>query len=193
MAQQRQIPEGRKALYYLGMALIVLGFVLFIASMLISPIIQHHTTPSSGLVFHDSNGNLVPPPLGFPLSSATPAAPSFSDFESNAHHTMIQSLFAMLIIVAGSVMMSIGKRGLAGAGVILDPEAARSDVEPWSRMAGGMVKDALDEAEIKLGSQPATDKMPFDERLHRLQKLRQEGLLSEPEYEAAKKKILESA
>jgi Short C-terminal domain len=39
----------------------------------------------------------------------------------------------------------------------------------------------------------AKDKLPFDERLRRLQKLRDEGLVSEQEYESTKKKILESA
>lgn len=32
----------------------------------------------------------------------------------------------------------------AGSGVILDPEKAKEELEPFSRMAGGMVKDALD-------------------------------------------------
>jgi hypothetical protein len=39
----------------------------------------------------------------------------------------------------------IGARGLAGSGVVLDPEKARGDLEPYTRMAGGMLKDALDE------------------------------------------------
>jgi uncharacterized OB-fold protein len=34
--------------------------------------------------------------------------------------------------------------------MILDPEKARKDLEPYSRMTGGMVKDALDEAHINL-------------------------------------------
>ena len=180
-------------MYYLGMALIVLGFVLFIAPMFFGPMFPHHTSLSSGVVFKDSNGKVIPPPPGFPLESIPAPARSFSDIESDNHSTMIQCLFAMFIALAGGIMTNIGQRGLAGAGVVLDPEAARRDVEPWSRMAGGMLKDALDEADIKLSSQPGTDKMPFDERLHRLQQLRQEGLVSEPEYEAAKKKILENA
>jgi hypothetical protein len=83
--------------------------------------------------------------------------------------------------------------GLAGSGVKLDPEEARRDVEPWSRMTGGVLKDAMDEAGIKLGGQASGDELPFDERLRRLQKLRDDGLVSEQEYESTKKKILESA
>ena len=37
-------------------------------------------------------------------------------------------------------------------GVVLDPEQAREELEPYSRMAGGIAKDALDEAGLDLGS-----------------------------------------
>ena len=57
----------------------------------------------------------------------------------------------MALIIAGAVVMNIGARGAAGSGLVLDPEKARGDLEPFSRMAGGMVKDALDEADINLG------------------------------------------
>lgn len=90
-------------------------------------------------------------------------------------------------------MVSIGRMGLAGAGVKLDPEEARRDVEPWARMTGGIVKDALDEAGIKLSDKPSDAELPFDERLRRLQKLRDDGLVSEQEYESTKRKILENA
>ena len=90
-------------------------------------------------------------------------------------------------------MTSIGRMGLAGSGIKLDPEEARRDVEPWARMSGGVVKDAMDEAGITLGGQPSGEKLPFDERLRRLQKLRDDKLISEQEYESTRKKILESA
>jgi len=50
------------------------------------------------------------------------------------------------LIAVGGVFMRIGRSGLAGAGVILDPRRAREDVEPFSRMEGGILKDRLDEA-----------------------------------------------
>jgi len=83
--------------------------------------------------------------------------------------------------------------GAAGSGIVLDPERAREDVEPWARMAGGVVKDALDEAGIASGQHQHADALPFDEQLRRLHKLREEGILSEAEYEAKKKQILEQA
>ena len=64
------------------------------------------------------------------------------------------------LIAGGGIMRGIAAKGVAGSGLVLDPEQAREDLEPWTRMGGGMVKDALDEADINLknlggnGSQP---------------------------------------
>ncbi len=55
----------------------------------------------------------------------------------------------MLLIIIGSIISSIGKRGLAGSGVILDPEKAREDLKPFSKQAGGMVSDALEEIKFQ--------------------------------------------
>ena len=103
-----------------------------------------------------------------------------------------RAVVGMVMMIAGGILVGIGRMGLAGSGVKLDPEEARRDVEPWARMTGGVVKDAMDEAGIKLGGQPPNEELPFDERLRRLQKLRDDGLVSEQEFESTKKKILES-
>jgi hypothetical protein len=50
----------------------------------------------------------------------------------------------------------------------------------------------MDEAGIEMGSSATGENLPFDERLRRLQKLRQDGLISDQEFEATKKKILEN-
>jgi len=55
------------------------------------------------------------------------------------------------LIIAGGFISRIGARGVAGAGVVLDPERARGELEPYARMAGGMLKDALDEADVHGG------------------------------------------
>ena len=130
------------------------------------------------------------------ISTFFSAASSFGDFtnfEQRGRSMGTRALVGMVMIIAGGIMAGIGRMGLAGSGVKLDPEEARRDVEPWARMTGGVVKDALDEAGIKLGSQPSDEQLPFDERLRRLQKLRDDKLISEQEYESTKKKILESA
>lgn len=156
---QRQIPPERKAIYYIGIAIAVIGFICFISTFF----------------------------------SAASSFGDFTNFEQRARSDGTRAITGMVLIFAGSVMAAIGRMGLAGSGLKLDPEEARQDVEPWSRMAGGVVKDAMDEAGIKLGAQPPHDDLPFDERLRRLQKLREDGLIDETEYKKTRKKILDSA
>lgn len=57
----------------------------------------------------------------------------------------------MFLIFVGILVATIGSRGLAGSGVVLDPAQARRDLEPHSRMVGGVIKDVIDEANINLG------------------------------------------
>ncbi|TWU35905.1 zinc-ribbon domain-containing protein [Novipirellula artificiosorum] len=76
----------------------------------------------------------------------------FSNFESNARSSMFRGVGGMALLIVGNIIRSIGARGLAGSGVVLNPQQARSELEPYSRMAGGMVKDALEEAEVELGA-----------------------------------------
>jgi hypothetical protein len=119
---------------------------------------------------------------------------NFRSFDDRARSEFGRALIGFGMLAVGGFMMKAGSLGLAGSGIKLDPEEARKDVEPWARMGGGVLKDALDEAGINPGGKtPASEQLPFDERLRRLQKLRQDGVLSEEEYEATKKKILEQA
>lgn len=107
-----------------------------------------------------------------------------------------RALGGIVLLAIGGAIRGIGAAGVAGSGVILDPEKAREDLEPWARMAGGMVKDAVDESGIDLGhgatreTQDTAD-MPFDEKLRRLAKLHTEGILTDEEYEREKQKILD--
>ena len=55
------------------------------------------------------------------------------------------ALVGFVLMAIGNVLRSISARGLAGSGLLLAPKQARKDLEPYSRMAGGMVKDALEE------------------------------------------------
>ncbi len=75
----------------------------------------------------------------------------FSNFESNAKSMMFRAFGGMGLLIVGGIIRGIGARGLAGSGIVLDPDKAREDLEPYSRMAGGMIKDVLDEAQISLG------------------------------------------
>lgn len=160
---RRDVSEDRKAIYLLGQILLVIGILTF------------------GSVFVTSAVNFG----------------DFSNFEADARSEMLRAIAGMAMFAAGGVLMSIGSAGLAGSGVILDPKQAREDLEPWSRMEGGMFKDAADEAGVDLtrltGGSDAGDDLSFDEKLRRLHKLREEGILTEDEYQRQKAKILEEA
>ncbi len=114
---KQPISEERKAVYYIGAALMVVGGLLF-ASVFVT----------AAMHFGD-----------------------FSNFESNAKSTMFRAFAGMGLLFVGGIIRSIGARGLAGSGVVLDPEKAREELKPYSRMTGGMARDALDEAKIDLG------------------------------------------
>lgn len=130
------------------------------------------------------------------ISTFFSAASSFGDFTNFAEKgrsMATRAVVGIVMIIAGGILAGIGRMGLAGSGLKLDPEETRRDVEPWARMTGGVIKDALDEAGLKLGKQSQDEELPLDERLRRLQKLREENLINEQEYESGRKKILESA
>ena len=112
----RQISEGRKAAYYGGMVLTILGALSF------------------GSVF-------VTAALNFG---------NFTNFEADARSSMLRAFGGMVLMIVGTIIRMIGARGLAGSGAVLDPGRAREELEPYTRMAGGMVKDALDEADVDL-------------------------------------------
>jgi hypothetical protein len=65
------------------------------------------------------------------------------------------AFIGFFIIAIGQMIRQVGEKGMSGSGVILNPEQAREDLEPYSRMAGGMLRDALDEADIH----PKTDRV----------------------------------
>jgi hypothetical protein len=61
---------------------------------------------------------------------------------------MFRAFGGMFLIFVGAILNTVGRMGLAGSGVMLDPEQAREDVKPWSQMAGGVANDALEEIEV---------------------------------------------
>jgi hypothetical protein len=114
----------------------------------------------------------------------------FTNFHERGRSMAVRSVVGMGMIIVGGGLMAVGRAGLAGSGMMLDPERSRRDVEPWSRATGGMISDALDEAGIKLGGSGGDAEMPFDEKLRRLHKLYEDGILSEEEYQREKADIL---
>ncbi|MGI6189357.1 MAG: zinc ribbon domain-containing protein [Clostridiales bacterium] len=105
-----KITKGRKAAYYTGMALIALGFILFISTFI--SVASHINDPLS---FIDGRGT-----------------PPFAN-----------SVIGIILIIIGSVVMSIGARGPAGSGLLLDPKKAREDLKPFSEAKGEMINDVI--------------------------------------------------
>lgn len=112
----------------------------------------------------------------------------FSDFEGRARSGEMRALGGMICMIAGQFIMRLGRAGVAGSGLKLDPQEARRDLEPWARMSGGMLKDTLDEAGVDLSGRKT--EMPFDEQLRRLEALKRDGLISETEYAALRQKVV---
>jgi hypothetical protein len=154
---RRSVSGERKTFYYIGMALIVIGFLLFIS------------------VFFS----------GFMMMGRDPFDPGY-----NPASAFIRAPIGIGLIIVGRLLMNAGARGLAGSGVILDPQQAREDLEPWARMGGGVLKDALDEADVNLSGRGGSEALTFDEKLRRLDDLRKEGLLSEEEFQQKRAEIL---
>ena len=116
----KKISTERKTAYYLGIAITGLGFLIFLSFFL----------SAAGVVGNGGPGNF---PRGF---SGTPR-PSFGT-----------PVIGITMIIVGQFISKVGARGLAGSGILLDPKKAREDLEPYSRMGGGMVKDALEESGV---------------------------------------------
>ena len=116
----------------------------------------------------------------------------FSDFEDRARTGMGVAFAGVICIIIGKFLMNLGRSGLAGGGFKLDPQEAREDLEPWSRMTGGMIKDSLDEAGIDLKRPAASAELPFDEQLRRLESLKRDGLITDAEFAAGRQKILDT-
>lgn len=156
-ADRTQISGERQTMYYLGLVLTIIGFLVFIS------------------IFVSAASSMGDPMMGLGLDPGS---------------MLLRGVIGIGLIIAGSVVRSVGARGAAGAGVVLDPQQARRDLEPWSRMAGGMLQDAVDESGLRAENSAAADELPFDEKLRRLEKLRQDGLLSDAEYQQKRSAIL---
>ncbi|MGE0141919.1 MAG: zinc-ribbon domain-containing protein [Planctomycetota bacterium] len=56
------------------------------------------------------------------------------------------------LIAAGGILLTgvgrglrhLGARGIAGSGLVLDPERAADDLAPWARTGGRLMRDAVD-------------------------------------------------
>ncbi len=168
------IAPERKFWFNVGTGMMILGGVLFFSNFII-------------FLMATLGSNSGPLSTGLPQGAAFFGSFSMVGF-------VIRAFGGVMLLGAGQGVRHIAARGVAGGGLILDPQQARKDLEPWSRMGGAMVKDALDEAQLtpKAPQQP-TSPLTLENRLRRLQHLKQQGLISEEEYTAQRQRIIESA
>jgi hypothetical protein len=87
---------------------------------------------------------------------------NFSRFEFSAKASGLCWFGGMALLIIGQVIRVVSAAGLAGSGVVLDPEQARKDIEPLSRMAGGVVNDALSEVDLGGKAGDATRSAPVE-------------------------------
>ena len=127
-----QLGRERKGLYYVGGAIAALGLVLFFSTFFVV-----------GCAIADGFGDSTSAPFG-------PTGP-----DANIGAAFLRSMVGFVLIVVGKGLQSVGARGLRGSGVILDPDGARDDLAPYSRMAGGMLGDAVEASGIDLGQRSA--------------------------------------
>ncbi len=124
----KEISNERKKAFKKGNIILLIGFLIFMS------------------------GFLAVIPFVFNILKAFHSPESFQLPIGSIICFFISGPLGMILIITGVIMRVIGARGLAGSGVILDPKRAREECEPLTRMYGGMVKDALDEADINLGN-----------------------------------------
>ena len=147
------------------------------------------------LLFHGGGALIVVGILTF-LSSITLLNLDQASFDAPLRHFFTRPLIGMGLILLGGTLRKVGSRGLAGSGFVLDPQQAREDLEPWTRSAGGMVSDALEEAQLakhlsSARSDTDTDGgIDFADRLRKLHQLCEEGVITTEEFAREKAQIL---
>lgn len=72
--------------------------------------------------------------------SAASSFGDFTNFEARGRSMATRAVVVMVMMITGGALAGVGRMGLAGSGIKLDPQEARKDVEPWARMTGGVVK-----------------------------------------------------
>lgn len=140
-APRAEISEGRQLLYYAGMGVTAIGLLLFFSTFL--------TAFNNGPSFDDS-------PFGSsPGSTIITTSPGSEAFFPEAHRPVQgpragfgRAIFGFGMIFVGGIMMNLGRAGLRGSGVILDPQGARDDLKPWNQARGGMLDDTLGSSEF---------------------------------------------
>ena len=154
-APRAQISEGRQLLYYLGMGLTAVGLLMFLSVFVSAasgppkprPVVW--VSPGMEKSYHQFCG-VLGTPCDAEVRVGSPGAPSTPSSNPQSHSQSLagRAIFGFALMLVGGVMMNLGRAGLRGSGVILDPEGARQDLKPWNQAAGGMLDDTLGSSEF---------------------------------------------
>ena len=141
------ISPERKASYYVGMAVGVVGFLMFLSPFV--AIIGGTERSNPGMTNCQLNGVPVPCsdlPIGprMPQSGGPVGAPDFGVIFTSFGTAFV----GFLLIIVSRFLTRVGQAGLAGSGVILDPEGARQDLQPWNEAKGRMINDAVSQIDV---------------------------------------------
>lgn len=109
-----KINKKRKVTYYIGLGMVIVGFLLFIS------VFFHITNVINRSAIYD-------PTMGFRF---TP--PPFQN-----------AVIGMILMISGAIVASIGAKGAAGSGLLLDPDQAREDLKPFNEATGKMINDVV--------------------------------------------------
>lgn len=114
-----KISSERKVTYYIGIACTIVGFILFISSFF------------SGI---DNSS---------PMNSI-----STQNFSMETPSFFKQAVVGMILIIVGAILIRVGSQGLAGSGIVLDPEKAREDLKPFNEVKGKMINDVVENIDV---------------------------------------------
>jgi hypothetical protein len=74
--------------------------------------------------------------------------PGFSMISSGPPAFFKRAVIGMVSIIIGAILTNIGSKGIAGSGLILDPEKAREDLKPFNTAKGEMINDVLENIDM---------------------------------------------
>ena len=116
--RQYDVEPWRKWAYYGGAALQVLGVLAFLSVFLTIA-------------------------MGFGLMSNSPGA--IAGHVQRGFTMFPLAVVGILVISGGKMLQNVGRKGLAGSGVLLSPQGEARDAEPWNRSKGAQDQQRLEE------------------------------------------------
>jgi hypothetical protein len=136
-------PE-RRMIYHIGQGASAVGLLLFLSNFCVIGCELSGTKRSAHTNVFNDHGDF--------FSRIREGHEAFERHRDDSKRDMAGFVFrgvgGFILIALGGFLMSIGRHGLAGAGVTLNPQKARKDLEPHNRAAGGMLNDALEEVDV---------------------------------------------